>query len=87
MFTGWNPTWKEATETIYEFTILGAARAQMTLKLFPWSKLRTVWIRKFPLENEDFAIYWYLQVADHCWWEFKTAAKRMDFSDLNEIIL
>ena len=23
-------------------------------------KLRTLWIRKFPLENEDFSIYWYL---------------------------
>ena len=60
----------------------------MTLKLFPRSKLRTLWIRKFPLENEDFPII--ILVLTGCrslLMEFKTAATRLDFSDLNEILL
>ena len=38
-------------------------------------------------ENEDFPIYWFLPTADRCWWEFRAAITRLDFSDLNEILL
>ena len=39
------------------------------------------------LENEDFRMYWFLPIADRCWWEFRAAITRLDFSDLNEILL
>ena len=39
------------------------------------------------LENEDFPMYWFLPIADRSWWEFRAAVTRLDFSDLNEILL
>ena len=39
------------------------------------------------LENADFPMYWFLPIADRCWWKFRAAITRLDFSDLNEILL
>ena len=66
MFTGLNPTGTEATETIYKFTILGAARAQVTLKLFPLSKLRTLSIKKIIFSKTKTFLYtgtYWLQIT------------------------
>ena len=39
------------------------------------------------LKNEDFPMCWFLPIADRCWWEFRAAITRLDFSDLYEILL
>ena len=39
------------------------------------------------LENEDFPMYWFLPIADRCWWEFRAAITPLDFSGINEILL
>ena len=47
MFTGWNPTGTEARLFTYKGTTFGAAGAQLTLKLFPSSKLRILCLKCF----------------------------------------
>ena len=37
----------------------------------------------YPLEDEGFPVFWYLQVAHHCRW----ATSRLDVFDLNKIFL
>ena len=32
-------------------------------------------------------IYWFLPILDRCWWYFRAAITRLDFSDLKETLL
>ena len=55
-------------------------------KTLPWTKPRSPWNIMFIFLRTK-TIYWFLPIADRCWWEFRTAITRLDFSYLNEILL
>ena len=69
MFSGWNPTGTEASFSIHLHLLV-----QYTyFKTLPLNELSTYCLGQYvyPLENEDFSIIWYLEVADPCKWELQ----------------
>ena len=66
---------------------IGAVGAQLTLNLSPWTKLRTLWFRRFILLKAKTFLYFDDSQAARWRWELRPATTLLDFSDLNEILL
>ena len=66
MFTGWNPTGTEASLPIKARHLVKAGE-QYTLNSFlTRNYTHSLGLHVYPLEDEDFPIFWYLQVTDRC---------------------
>ena len=65
MFTGWNPIGTEASLSL-KLRVWGSKSTVDRKTLSLNENAHSLGSNIYPLENEDFSVFWYLHVKDHC---------------------